>query len=127
MTMKSEILASFYTIAGDCALELLGGTEVSPFDLRERIEAAGEAGYRGIGLADKDLRYWGRNYTPREVKAILADNNIHHVELEMLFGWYAQGEQRRKSDATRAELLRWAQTLGARHIKVGTEFTAPQL
>lgn len=121
--MSSEVLASFNTIAGDCVLELLGGTEISPFDLRDRIEAASKAGYKGIGFGDKDLKHWARVYSPKDVKSILADNGIEYVELEMLFGWYADGAERTKSDGVRAELLRWAESLGAKHIKVGTDFS----
>ena len=43
-----ELLASYWTIAGD---RYPGGpTEVSPFSLRERCEAASAAGYTGLGL-----------------------------------------------------------------------------
>lgn len=121
--MASEVLASFFTIAGDCALEFLGGTEISPFDLRDRIEAASKAGYTGIGFGDKDLKHWGRVYPPKVVKSILADNGIHYVELEMLFGWYSDGEERKKSDSARADLLTWSEGLAARHIKVGTDLS----
>jgi hypothetical protein len=38
-----DILASFFTLAGDTRLAVLGGTEVSPHDLRRRIEVAAPA------------------------------------------------------------------------------------
>ena len=48
MPRKIELLAGYWTIAGDCYA--MGPSEVSPFPLRERVEAASAAGYTGLGL-----------------------------------------------------------------------------
>lgn len=120
---RPELLASFYTIAGDAVLEFRGGDEISPFDIKDRIETAARVGYKGVGLADRDLEHWGRVYAPAELRRIIEGNGIEHVELEMIFTWFADGELRRTSDRIRSELLRWAEALGARHIKVGTDLS----
>ncbi len=81
------------------------------------------AGYTGIGLLDTDLRVWGETYPPAEVARLLDANGITHVEVEELWSWFADRERRRRSDRSRAELLRWAEALGALHIKTGTELS----
>ena len=48
-----DLLATCWTTAGDAAP--LRGDERSPLPLRERVEAAAAAGFRGIGLLHIDL------------------------------------------------------------------------
>ena len=115
---RHDQIASFFTLAGDTRLAALGGTEISPHDLRRRIEVAGATGYTGFGFADRDLRYWSERYPLTEIRMTLDDCGITVVEIEMLSGWHLEGEQRAASDALQAEMLAWAEALGARHIKV---------
>jgi hypothetical protein len=56
MPEAPDIIASYFTLAGDTQLAFRGGDEVSPFDLLDRIEAAARAGYTGMGFLDTDLR-----------------------------------------------------------------------
>jgi sugar phosphate isomerase/epimerase len=115
----SGVLASFYTLAGDTRLTFRGGTEISPHDLRTRIEVASRCGYTGIGLGDKDLAFWQERHPPCEVRKMIDDSPLRVVELEMLYGWHADGAIRDESDRTRFALLEWAEALGAHHIKIG--------
>ncbi len=120
MTTTPPIIASFYTLAGEAELTLLGGTEISPHDLRDRIRVAGEAGYTGFGFADHDLRYWADRVGINAIRSELDNAGIDVVEIEALFDWWATGPIRAESDALRAEMLQWSVDLNARHIKVGT-------
>lgn len=122
---REEILASFWTLAGETEVAGRGGTEVSPRDLRQRIEAAGEVGYTGVGLTHQDLEHWGRRYPAKELLQILDANGIRVVELEILFEWFQTGDRRRASDEVRGTLFRWAEALGASHVKVGTDGDGP--
>src|SRR4051812_21961455 len=118
---ETALLASYWTLAGDALFPFEGGDMVSPHDLGERIDAAARGGYEGIGLLEQDLAAWSDRYQPTAVGRRIGQAGLKHVELEMLYDWYTDGERREASDRMRASLLGWAQALGARHIKVGTE------
>jgi len=118
-----DIIATFFTIAGDTQLEFVGGTEVSPFDLRERIEAAARRGFSGIGFGDKDLGFWLTRYPLPLIRTLLADNGIHMVEVETIFDWFTEGDRRRVSDEHTKEILGWAAELGALHVKATTDLS----
>jgi len=121
------ILASFYTLAGDVRPAIRGGMELSSRDVADRIEAASAAGYKGIGFADRDLGYWWNIHGPARIRRWLDESDLAVVELEMLHDWYAGGESRSASDARLRQLIEWAGELGARHIKVGTGFSGPNI
>ena len=67
-----------------------------------------------------------RQHSLPEMKRILDDNGIRHLELEFLTDWFVDGEKRKASDVTRRMLLESAAVLGARHIKVGDFFKTPR-
>jgi sugar phosphate isomerase/epimerase len=117
---RPELYATFWTISGDTTPGL--STEVSPYDFRRRVEAAREAGYRGLGLSISDYIALRERIGVPAMKAILADNGLPLIEFESLFDWFATGERREKSDAARREFLRAADEFGARHIKVVADF-----
>jgi sugar phosphate isomerase/epimerase len=117
------ILASFHTIAGQVQPEVREGNQVSPHDIAARIEAAAEAGYRGIGFADPDLAHYAQLHGIPQIRSWVEEAGIEVVELEMLHDWYAEGEAKAASDALAAQLIEWAGELGARHIKIGTGFS----
>ena len=61
-----------------------------------------------------------------EMRRILTDNGIRHLELEFLTDWFLPpGERRTASDALRKKILGAAGELGARHVKVGDFFDSP--
>jgi sugar phosphate isomerase/epimerase len=118
-----ELLASYWTICGGA--EPHTDHEWSPFALRERAEAAARAGFTGLGIWHADLLHVLERHSLAEIRSILADNGIRHLELEFLTDWFLDGERRQASDALRATLLESAAALGARHIKVGDFFDSP--
>ena len=114
-----DLLATCWTTAGDAAP--LRGDERSPLPLRERVEAAAAAGFRGIGLLHLDLVVAEREHGLAGIRSLLDDNGLVHLELELLTDWWADGPRRRRSDEVRGKLLEAAGALGARHVKVAPD------
>jgi len=117
---RVDLLGSYWTIAGGAVPHT--GPEFSPFDFRDRVEALGKAGFKGMGIWHADLEHVLKSYTLAEMKQILRDNGIRHVELEFLTDWFVEGEEKRLSDVRRALLLEASAALGAHHVKVGDFF-----
>lgn len=118
---KVELLASYWTLAGDVDPTGAQGPDYSPFTFRERVEAISRAGFTGMGIWHTDLYHTLESTSLDDMKRILEDNGIRHLELEFLFDWFhpAGSERRAKSDEEKAKLLDAAEALGARHLKVG--------
>lgn len=118
-----DLLASYWTITGD--VDPGGsGQQYSPFDFRDRVEAISKVGFRGMGIWHTDLYHTMESRSLGEMKQILDDNGIAHLELEFLFDWFHREgtEEKKQSDAEKAKLLAAAEGLGARHLKVGDFF-----
>jgi sugar phosphate isomerase/epimerase len=111
-----RLLATCWTSAGDAASDR--SDLRSPLDLRERIEAASAAGFTGFGLLSADLPAAEEKYGLPGIRAMLDDNGIVDLELEGIPYWWDDGPRKEESDRIRRDLLRAAQVLGARHIKV---------
>ena len=120
MKQNVELLASYWTIAGGALPHT--DREYSPFDFKDRVEAAAKAGFKGIGLWHADLAHLLERYTLQEMKQILDGNGMKYLELEFLTDWFVEGAQKKIADERKKLLLRAAAALGARHIKVG-DFT----
>jgi sugar phosphate isomerase/epimerase len=114
-----ELLATCWTSAGDAAPDR--GDEVSPVDLRTRIETAADVGWEGFGLLHADLAIAQRTIGLQELRRIFDGAGIRHVELEVLPWWWTTDERRAVSDQRRTLLLGAAEVLGARAIKVAAE------
>jgi sugar phosphate isomerase/epimerase len=114
-----ELLATCWTSAGDAAPDR--GDEVSPVDLRTRIEIAAEVGWEGFGLLHADLAIARDTIGLPELRRIFDGAGIRHVELEVLTSWWTTDERRRISDQRRTLLLDAAEVLGARTIKIAAE------
>jgi sugar phosphate isomerase/epimerase len=114
---KVDLLASYWTIAG--AVHPHSEQEFSPFDFVDRVAAASKAGFTGIGLKEVDLEHILEHRSLKDMRHIFDDNGILHVELEFLTDWFLDGEKKKKSDKTKYMLLKAAEALNARHIKVG--------
>jgi len=88
------------------------------------VEAAARAGFKGVGIWHSDLEHVLRRRSLREMKQILDDNGIEHIELEFLTDWFLNSDDERKkqSDQRKKMLFEAAEVLRARHVKVGDFF-----
>jgi sugar phosphate isomerase/epimerase len=107
---EQRLLATCWTTAGDAAP--LRGDERSPIPIRERVEAAAAAGFRGIGLLHADLMPALDRYGVTGLRSLLDDHGIVDLELEVLTDWWATGPARQRSDRVRRDLLTAAEPLG---------------
>jgi sugar phosphate isomerase/epimerase len=119
MTSEIDLLASYWTISGG---EPHTDHEYSPYDFKDRVEAAARGGFRGFGIWHADLEHVQKKYTLLEMRRILDDNGIRHVELEFLYDWFLDGERKKLSDIRKRMLLEAAEVLGAYHVKTGDFF-----
>lgn len=115
-TKNIELLAAYWTLAGDTYPG--APSEISPFSLQDRAQAASKAGWRGMGFVHADLLHNVDKLGISTVRNILQDNGIKHVEVEFLTDWHLDGERRAASDKMRDELLEIVGELGARSLKV---------
>lgn len=113
--MTPELIACYWTLAGQV---IFGPDDHSSHDLKNRAQAAAQAGYRGIGLKHADLIRAKTRYGWEGLRSILRDNGLIHLEVEALGDWWGEGDARRQSDVVRRDLLEAATQLGARHLKV---------
>jgi len=118
MSKSYDLLASYWTLAGGGA-EPHTDHEFCPWDFKDRVEAAARAGFKGMGIWHADLENTLKKRSLKEMKKILDDNGIKHIELEFLGGFFLDGEEKKASDALRPKLLEASQALGAHHLKVG--------
>lgn len=117
-----DLIGCYWTLAGRYEF---GEHDESPFDFRDRVEAAARAGYRGIGLKIADLRRVRAQYGYAGMRRLLADHDLPHVEVEALLDWFATGDARRQSDRDRRDLLEAGVELGAHHMKCCGDFNHP--
>ena len=115
MKNRVELMNLYWTTAG----VFPGVGEISRFDFRDRVEAAARAGFTGIGIWHTDLEHILYSRSLKEMKTILDDNGIKHVELEFLTDWFLTGARKAESDSRKRRLLEASQALHAKHIKIG--------
>jgi sugar phosphate isomerase/epimerase len=108
-----------------------GTGEISRFDFQHRVEATAKAGFKGIGIWHADLQHVTLHMPMKDMKAILDDNGIAHIELEFLTDWFLDGTRKQESDSRKYRLLEASEALRAKHIKVGdfsnTACTMPRI
>ena len=109
---EERLLATCWTTAGDAAP--LRGDERSPIPIRERVEAAAAAGFRGIGLVHADLLPALDRYGASGLRRLRDDHGISELELEALSDWWSTAPARQRSDRVRRDLLTAAESLGGR-------------
>ncbi len=112
-----ELVATYWTLAG--AARPHSAIEYSPFDFKDRVAAAARAGFKGFGIKEVDLAHILESRTLKEMKSILDDHGMKHVELEFITDWFLDGEKKKKSDETKQMLFTAAEALEARHVKIG--------
>lgn len=113
--MTVELMTLYWTTAGLAP----GAGEISRFDFKDRVEAAAKAGFKGIGIWHTELEHILHHRTLKEVKMILDDNGMHHVELEFLTDWFLDGARKAESDSRKRRLLEASAALQAKHVKIG--------
>lgn len=119
----TDLLASYWTIA--VGAEPHTDHEFSTVSFRERVEKAAKAGFTGFGIWHADLDHTLETLSLEDMRRILDDNGIRHVELEFLTDWFLDGEAKKRSDAQKIKLLTAAEKLRARSVKVGDFFRQP--
>lgn len=110
-----ELMNLFWTSSG----LRLGEGSISRFPFRARAESAARAGFKGIGLWHTDLEHTQAGMSLRDMRRILDDNGLVHLELEFLTDWFAEGGRKFDSDSVKRRLLEASAALGAKHIKIG--------
>ena len=115
-----ELIAGTWATSGDAA----AGTEDdrSPHSFIERIDAAAQAGFVGVGIGYMDLLEAQNTIGYAEIRKALDDSGMKYLEIEMLLDWFVTDERRAAADEKRNTMLHAAEALGARHIKVGGDF-----
>jgi sugar phosphate isomerase/epimerase len=121
MKPKIELMSLFWTTAGIAP----GEGEISPYDFRDRVEAAARAGFKGIGLWHTDLEHVMLHRSLKEVKMILDDNGMKYLELEFLVDWFMDGGRKSESDTRKRRLLDASAALQAKHVKIGDFYNVP--
>src|SRR6185503_3284901 len=115
MQQQVDLMTLYWTTAG-----IFPGTaEISRFDFKDRVEAAARAGFTGIGIWHTDLEHILHQRSMKEMKMILDNNGIKHVELEFLTDWFLDGARKAESDSRKRRLLEASEALQAKHIKIG--------
>ena len=120
-TSRPDLVATYWTIAGNVLPLSSPAQEASPIDFRTRVEAAHRAGYRGLGLMHSDLVNVRRSYDVATMRSILADHDMVHVEVEFLVGWL---DEQPAADGVLDDLCEAATALGARQLKAGPDMQA---
>ena len=111
-----ELTVAYWTIAG-----AFPGVEpeYSPFDFKDRVEAAARAGFCGLGVWHADLQHILKQRTLKEIKQILDDNGIKYLEVEFLIDWFLSDNLKKQSDIRKKQLFTAAEALQATQVKVG--------
>ncbi len=115
MKNNIDLMNLFWTTAG----VFPGRGEISRFDFKDRVHAAARAGFTGIGIWHTDLEHTLQYITLKEMKRILDDNGIKHIELEFLTDWFLDGVRKAESDSRKRRLFEASEGLHAKHVKVG--------
>ena len=121
MKSNMELMNLFWTTSGIFP----GMGEISRFDFKDRVEAAARAGFKGIGIWHTDLEHSLQNRSLQEMKMILDDNGIKHIELEFLTDWFLEGARKAESDSRKRRLLEASAALHAKHVKIGDFYNTP--
>jgi len=121
MKPNIELMNLFWTTAGISP----GMGEISPYDFKDRVEAAARAGFKGIGLWHTDLEHVMLHRPLNEMKMILDDNGMKYLELEFLVDWFVDGGRKSESDTRKRRLLEASAALQAKHVKIGDFYKVP--
>lgn len=120
----TDLIAACWTSAGACDARPDTRDDRSPLPIHRRVAAVAAAGFKGFGIRHGDLLDVERDPGFPTFRRMLDDHGLRILEFEFLEGWFlpATDPRRAASDAVRDDFLRAAETLGARHVKIGADF-----
>jgi sugar phosphate isomerase/epimerase len=124
MTDGVHLVASYWTFA--VGAEPHSDHEYSTASFRDRVAAAATAGFDGFGIWHADLEHALKSQSLRDLKRVLDDHGMVHIELEFLNDWwFRDGERHAACELRKRLLLDAAEAFEAHHIKVGDFFNTP--
>lgn len=92
----------------------------------DRVRAASEAGYAGIGLRPGDRRRAHEaGLTDADLRTVLDDHSVEVVEIEGLHRWGCGGEAGHAARAHEGRLYELVDALGGRHVTVTGDLDLP--
>lgn len=112
------LLAAHWLLAGQ---RPQAGAVQCPVPLADRMRHAAAAGFTGIGLSEADLVHNVGLHGARNIRTMLDDHGLLHVELEALTDWWLDEEAWRASLDTMLDL---GDRIGARIVKATGDFSA---
>ena len=119
-----QLIASYWTLAGGA--EPHTDHEYSVFSFKDRVAGAARAGFSGFGIWHADLEHTLKTQSLRDMRRILDEHGMTHIELEFLADWwFRDGERKAACDRRKRLLLDAAAALDAHHIKVGDFLNTP--
>jgi sugar phosphate isomerase/epimerase len=112
---RNDLIASSYTLSGSPVFQ------PPRFPFADRVAAAAQAGFSGIGVSAEDyVAIKERGASDAELRRILDDHGIVAAELEFLTNWWCDDERGRTSRVLEDQFYAAAEAFGARHMNVGS-------
>ena len=116
---QPQLVATAWTSAGDTSPMRVPST--SPVPIAERIAAVADAGYRGLGLIAADLAIIRASIGFTELRDLIADAGLSHVEIELIERWWIPRGEAGHTYDVRDLLFEAAEILAPTFIKIGSE------
>lgn len=113
------MVATAWTSAGNTSP--VRQPQTSPVPIDERVAAVAEAGYSGMGLVADDLVAIRDSIGFDGLRQLLADNDLTHVEIELIERWWIPRGQPGHTYDVRDVLFDAADVLKPKFIKIGSE------
>jgi sugar phosphate isomerase/epimerase len=117
MTVDICLTACHFTLAG------AAWRQPPRWPLKDRLTAAAQAGFGGVGLRPEDVIRQRTSIS--ELARIIAGLGLQVHELESVRGWYLASAAGRAGRRAEDELYRLADVVGGRHVTVVAEFEGP--
>jgi len=121
--MQHQLVATAWTSAGDTSPMRTPAT--SPVPIAERIAAVADAGFAGLGLVADDLAAIRDSIGFVELRMMIADHGLTHVEVELIERWWIPRGEPGHSYDVRDLLFEAADALTPAFIKIGSDLGTP--